>query len=245
MIFGPFWSKLVYILPILDWNWVWILRKLREWMYVYLLFQFQMNTEKERTIYDFKVDFKNLSFGVLISVMMTYLFLRDQVWNRVWILEVWSENGCGKLHVLVWNRVRIWRTRWHTPTKNSWEYPPGFFYLIFPPLMRTHPRDFSLRYKNRPLLHKLSTKGLFLPILKILNWLKTVKGLNPEVSHFISRLSMISWLNIVLHRTVVTDVSTTCALVIFRVKVSVTVNNLTTVLFRIVFTQTIKLNLLM
>ena len=38
-----------------------------------------MNTEKERTIYDFKVDFKNLSFGVLISVMMTYLFLRDQV----------------------------------------------------------------------------------------------------------------------------------------------------------------------
>ena len=59
MIFGPFWSKLVYILPILVWNWVWILGKLREWMYVYLLFQFQMNTEKERTIiYDFKVDFK-------------------------------------------------------------------------------------------------------------------------------------------------------------------------------------------
>ena len=56
---------------------------------------------------------------------------------------------------------------------------------------------------------------------------------------------MISRVNIVLNRTVVTDVSTTCALVIFRVKVSVTVNNLTTVLFRIVFTQTIKLNLLM
>ena len=72
-----------------------------------------------------------------------------------------------------------------------------------------------------------------------------MKGLNPEVSHFISRLSMISLVNIVLNRTVVTDVLTTCALVIFRVKVSVTVNNLTTVLFRIVFTQTIKLNLLM
>ena len=69
--------------------------------------------------------------------------------------------------------------------------------------------------------------------------------MNPEVSHFISRLSMISWVNIVLNRTVVTHVSTTCALVIFRVKVSVTVNNLTTVLFRIMFTQTIKLNLLM
>ena len=56
---------------------------------------------------------------------------------------------------------------------------------------------------------------------------------------------MIIRVNIVLKRTVVTHVSTTCALVIFRVKVSVTVNNLTTVLFRIVFTQTIKLNLLM
>ena len=40
-------------------------------MYVYLLFQFQMNTEKERAIYDFKVDLRHLSFGVLISVMMT------------------------------------------------------------------------------------------------------------------------------------------------------------------------------
>ena len=27
-------------------------------MYNYLLFHFQMNTEKERTIYNFKVDFK-------------------------------------------------------------------------------------------------------------------------------------------------------------------------------------------
>ena len=56
---------------------------------------------------------------------------------------------------------------------------------------------------------------------------------------------MIIRVNIVLNRTVVTDVSTTCTLVIFRVKVSVTVNNLTTVLFRIMFTQTIRLNLLM
>ena len=51
---------------------------------------------------------------------------------------------------------------------------------------------------------------------------------------------MIIGVNIVLNRTVVTDVSTTCALVIFRVKVSVTVNNLTTVLFRVIFTQTIN-----
>ena len=52
-----------------------------------------------------------------------------------------------------------------------------------------------------------------------------MKGLNPGVSHFISRSSMIIRVNIVLKRTVLTDVSTTCALVIFRVKVSVIVNN--------------------
>ena len=29
---------------------------------------------------------------------------------------------------LVWNRVRIWETGRHTPTKNSQEYhPPGIF----------------------------------------------------------------------------------------------------------------------
>ena len=49
-----------------------------------------------------------------------------QVWKRVWILEVWSEKGSGKWHVLVWNRVRIWRSGLHTPTRNSQEYPlPG------------------------------------------------------------------------------------------------------------------------
>ena len=46
------------------------------------------------------------------------------VWKRVWILEVLSENGCGKWHLLVWNRVRIWRTGRHTPTKNYQVYPP-------------------------------------------------------------------------------------------------------------------------
>ena len=39
-------------------------------------------------------------------------------------LKARSENGCGKLHFLVWNRVRIWRTGRHTPTKNFQEYPP-------------------------------------------------------------------------------------------------------------------------
>ena len=46
-----------------------------------------------------------------------------QVWKRIWILEVWSENGCGKWHFWVWNRVRTLRTGRHIPTKNSQEYP--------------------------------------------------------------------------------------------------------------------------
>ena len=47
-----------------------------------------------------------------------------------------SENGCGKWHFLVWKRVRIWRNRRHTPTKNSQEQSPHLgeililFYLI-------------------------------------------------------------------------------------------------------------------
>ena len=42
-----------------------------------------------------------------------------QVWRQVWILEARSENGCAKWHFWVWNRVGIWRTGRHTPTKNS------------------------------------------------------------------------------------------------------------------------------
>ena len=53
---------------------------------------------------------------------------------------------------------------------------------------------------------------------------KTVKGLNPgSRSHFKSRLILIVRVNVVLNRTVVVDsadVSTTCAEVILRVKVS-------------------------
>ena len=39
-------------------------------------------------------------------------------------------------------------------------------------------------------------------------------------NHYKSRLSLIVRVNVVLNRTVVVDVSTTCAVVIFRVKVS-------------------------
>ena len=37
-----------------------------------------------------------------------------QVWKQVW-----------EMTFFVWNRVRIWRTGWHSPTKNSQEYPWG------------------------------------------------------------------------------------------------------------------------
>ena len=39
----------------------------------------------------------------LIQVMMTWFLSKGQVWKRVWILEVWSENGCGKW--LFWSEI--------------------------------------------------------------------------------------------------------------------------------------------
>jgi len=41
--------------------------------------------------------------------------LSSQVWKQVW------KNGI----FLVWDRVMVWRTGRHTPTKNSHVYPPG------------------------------------------------------------------------------------------------------------------------
>ena len=88
-------------------------------VWTYLSFQFQMS-KKEREICEFKGDFCLRSNLVMITLYLS----KGQAWQRVWILEVWSENRSGKLHFLAWNRIRIWRTRWHTPTKNSQEYPP-------------------------------------------------------------------------------------------------------------------------
>ena len=58
-------------------------------------------------------------FAIFISLQLMFSFIKShyafwlyliqgQVWKGVWILEVWSENRCGKWHFLVWNRVRIW-----------------------------------------------------------------------------------------------------------------------------------------
>ena len=38
----------------------------------------------------------------------------------------------------VWNRVRIWRTGRHNPTKNSQEYPPGLDHLYSCEMYKLH-----------------------------------------------------------------------------------------------------------
>ena len=71
-------------------------------------FQFQMN-KTQSVICKFEMDLKksfcggfNLSNDDIISVLCKHVMLRFvtlfQVWNRVWILETRSENGCGKGH---------------------------------------------------------------------------------------------------------------------------------------------------
>ena len=47
---------------------------------------------------------------------------RSNLSNDDMISGLKSENG--KMTILVWNRVRIWRIGRHTPTKNSQDYPP-------------------------------------------------------------------------------------------------------------------------
>ena len=56
-------------------------------------------------------------FALLSKKWWRNFCLKARSGKRVWVLEVWSENGCGKWHVLVWNRVRIWRTGRHTPPR--------------------------------------------------------------------------------------------------------------------------------
>ena len=59
----------------------------------------------------------SLSNDDTISVLCKRVMLR-------FVTTSMTENGCGKWHFLVWNRVRIRRTGRHTPTKNSQKYPP-------------------------------------------------------------------------------------------------------------------------
>ena len=68
---------------------------------------------------------------------------------------------------LVWNRVRIWRTGRHTPTKYSQEYPPGYnptffdhmiaFYLL--PINLWHD---GLLYARLPFITKRKLRGHYI-----------------------------------------------------------------------------------
>ena len=114
------------------------------------LFNSKWIVKKEKYLKSFE-----LNFGWILPILdfgtdAKLNYATNQVLKRVRILEASSENGCGKWHVLVWNRVRIWRTEQHTPTENSEEYPPtlpGTIHLILPD---------SVGHKAKDLSHSLS-----------------------------------------------------------------------------------------
>ena len=68
----------------------------------------------------------NLSNDIISVFVNMYVTFCDilQVWKRVWTLEARAENGFGRWHFWVWDRVRIWRTGRQIPNKNFQEYPP-------------------------------------------------------------------------------------------------------------------------
>ena len=83
------------------------------WRYKPIMCEFEMDFKKY-----FFVGALSPSKDDLISVFVNmYVAFCDrlQVWKLVWILDVRAENGCGKWHLLVWNRARIWRTGPHIP----------------------------------------------------------------------------------------------------------------------------------
>ena len=53
--------------------------------------------------------------------------------KQVFAFKAWSENGCGKWHCLVWNRVRIWRTGRPLHHQEFPQVPPRAFqaYSLF------------------------------------------------------------------------------------------------------------------
>ena len=77
-------------------------------VWTYLSFQFQMYT-KERDIN--------------MQIRISFVGVESKKWWHNF-LEARSENGCEKWNFLVSNKVTIWRTVWHTPTKKIQEYSP-------------------------------------------------------------------------------------------------------------------------
>ena len=90
----------------------------------------------------------NLSIDDIISLrpgLRMGIDFRGQVWKWVWkISDIF----------LVWNRVRIWRTGRHTPTKNSQDYPPPL-----PPPPHFPLRTVHASAKPRNYRKDLSTAG--------------------------------------------------------------------------------------
>ena len=61
--------------------------------------------------------------------MITSFLPKSQNWKRVWILEVWSENGRGKLHILVWNKAQDLENRAAHPHQEFSGVPPDSFFV--------------------------------------------------------------------------------------------------------------------
>ena len=129
----------------------------------------------------------NLGNDDIISVNVnTFVELCDhlQVWKRVWILEARSENSVKNDNFLVWNRVRIWRTRLHTPTKNSQEVPrknrsctwsKGVFTIS---ALWSHPSDQGMKRHQMfcPIYHAR-------PSQTVNRWLKRKKNKTVNTRH--------------------------------------------------------------
>ena len=84
---------------------------------------------------------RKISEIYIIRTEFNQIFSLDKVigsknWVQLWKRR--SESGCGNWRVLVWNRGSgYWRTGWHTPIKNSNEYPP-------PPPTPHSPQEYAV-----------------------------------------------------------------------------------------------------
>ena len=109
----------------------------------YLLFQFQMNKKEKMIIYvNSKWILRNLFGGVLILVEARYE-------NGYGFYRLGLKIGVENDIFWAWNRVRIWRTRWQIPTKNSQKYHPSPTHSPTQPKLKScHIASFLLFYRN-------------------------------------------------------------------------------------------------
>ena len=130
MVFAPSWSENGYRLgPI--WSGIGF-RGNYCGLWTYLSIDFKWIRNKP-IICDFEMNFKksfcwrsNLSNDIISVFVNMYVTFCDilQVWKRVWTLEARAENGFGKWHFWVWDRVRIWEPGGKSPTRIFGSTPP-------------------------------------------------------------------------------------------------------------------------